>query len=195
MASEDTRTRILEHGSILVQRDGVASVRIADVAAAAGVSRQAVYLHFPSRAELLTEILRHLDLTAPSAKAIRAAMTVEPAAAALPAFVRAYYRYLPDRYPLLAAVQAAAHTDEAAQAAWRGRKHAMRGMLEAIVRRVSDAGQLRDGWTVERATDWIVVRLHPTLWHELVHDLGWSTRAVVEQLLRDVHQLVLSPRG
>lgn len=193
VATEDTRTRILEHGAVLVQRDGVAAVRIADVAAAAGVSRQAVYLHFPTRAELLTEILRHLDLTSPAAQAIRAAMTAEPVDAALPALVRAYARYVPDRYPLIAAVEAAALTDGAAKIAWQARLRTSRDMLEVVMRRLADAGRLRPSWSAGRAAEWLVGRMYPSAWNHLVRELGWSTRGVAEQLLADFEAIVLRP--
>jgi AcrR family transcriptional regulator len=186
----DTAARILEHGAVLVLRDGVAAVRIADVAHAAGVSRQAVYLHFPTRAELLTEILRHLDLTTPSAKAIRAAMHVEPIEEALPAFVRAFARYVIERYPLIAAVEAAALVDDAARVASKARLATARDMLEVVTRRLVDAGRIDPSWTARRAADWLLARMYPACWMMLVNDLGWSTAAVAEQVLADFAAVV-----
>ena len=61
MSSENpsTRTRILDTAWRLLE-DG-APVRMSDIAKAVGISRQALYLHFPSRAELLIAVTRHLD--------------------------------------------------------------------------------------------------------------------------------------
>jgi len=36
-------------------------VTMADIAKAAGISRQALYLHFPTRVDLLVAMTRHLD--------------------------------------------------------------------------------------------------------------------------------------
>ncbi|MEO1505580.1 MAG: helix-turn-helix domain-containing protein, partial [Pseudomonadota bacterium] len=59
-AESDTRTRILQAAWRLLE-EGAAGVRMSDIAKAAGVSRQAVYLHFPTRAKLLIDTTRYVD--------------------------------------------------------------------------------------------------------------------------------------
>ena len=56
-----TRTRILEATLKLLEDGEGSKVRMSDIAKAANVSRQAVYLHFPGRADLLTETTRYVD--------------------------------------------------------------------------------------------------------------------------------------
>ena len=56
----NTKSRILEVTWRLLE-SGNKAIRMADIAKAAGVSRQALYLHFPSRAELLVATTRHID--------------------------------------------------------------------------------------------------------------------------------------
>ena len=60
-ATADTRTRILNACHTLLVSDTGASTRMSDIAKAAGLSRQAVYLHFKTRAELLIALTRHID--------------------------------------------------------------------------------------------------------------------------------------
>ena len=62
MSSENqtTRLRILTATLDLLQ-GGSKSVRMSDIARTAGISRQALYLHFSTRAELLIAAARHLD--------------------------------------------------------------------------------------------------------------------------------------
>jgi AcrR family transcriptional regulator len=55
-----TRLRLLEVTRRLVAERG-AGIAMADVARAAGVSRQAVYLHFTSRASLFVAVVRQMD--------------------------------------------------------------------------------------------------------------------------------------
>ena len=50
----DTRTKILQATRQLMEERRGLGVRMSDIAKAAGVSRQAVYLHFDSRIELLS---------------------------------------------------------------------------------------------------------------------------------------------
>ena len=58
--SSDTRVRILNcTWNLLESRDK--KVRMSDIAKAVGISRQALYLHFPTRAELLISTTRHID--------------------------------------------------------------------------------------------------------------------------------------
>jgi AcrR family transcriptional regulator len=193
MARDETRERILKHGARLIQSDGVAAVRIADVADGAGVSRQSVYLHFANRAGLLTEIARHIDLTSPQAQLIRAAMTVEPVDAALSTFVRAYFSYLPTVLPVISALEAAAVTDEAARIAWTSRKQTVHDMLGVIVRRLHDAGRLKPAWSIARATDWAFLFLHPAAWTELVEERGWSARSYTEHAIEQVQSALCLP--
>ena len=58
--SNDTKTRILETAWTLVNERGI-GVGVGEIAAAAGVSRQLVYVHFTSRAGLLVAMARHQD--------------------------------------------------------------------------------------------------------------------------------------
>ncbi len=60
-ASADTRVRILETTVRMLEESGGRGVRMGDIAGEAGVSRQAVYLHFASRADLLVAATRYLD--------------------------------------------------------------------------------------------------------------------------------------
>ena len=56
-----TRTRILEAALALIVRRGGADVTMAEIAGAARVSRQTVYLHFADRADLLIALARFAD--------------------------------------------------------------------------------------------------------------------------------------
>lgn len=63
MSSEDleTRTQILVATVGMLESMGGRGVRMGDIAKAAGISRQAVYLHFTSRTELLVAATKYLD--------------------------------------------------------------------------------------------------------------------------------------
>ena len=55
-----TRSRILEAALDLMRR-GTAAANLVQIAKAAGLSRQAVYLHFQDRADLYTALVRYVD--------------------------------------------------------------------------------------------------------------------------------------
>jgi AcrR family transcriptional regulator len=56
----ETRTQILEAARALFEELGYYGAGLEAVAKKAGVSRQAIYLHFPSKAELLTALHLHV---------------------------------------------------------------------------------------------------------------------------------------
>jgi AcrR family transcriptional regulator len=59
----ETRTQILEAARTMFEELGYHGAGLAAVAKTAGVSRQAIYLHFPSKAELLTALHLHIFAT------------------------------------------------------------------------------------------------------------------------------------
>jgi AcrR family transcriptional regulator len=58
-----TRTQILEAARALFEERGYYGAGLEAVAKRAGVSRQAIYLHFPSKVELLTALHLHIFAT------------------------------------------------------------------------------------------------------------------------------------
>lgn len=58
-----TRTQILDAARAMFEKHGYYGTGLAAVAKKAGVSRQAIYLHFPSRADLLTALHLHIFVT------------------------------------------------------------------------------------------------------------------------------------
>ncbi len=58
-----TRTQILEAARAVFEERGYYDAGLGAVAKEAGVSRQAIYLHFPSKAELLTALHLHIFAT------------------------------------------------------------------------------------------------------------------------------------
>ena len=57
--NESTRTRILEAALDILRRDGPSKASMEDIARRAGLSRQALYLHFSSKDELTYQAARH----------------------------------------------------------------------------------------------------------------------------------------
>ena len=56
----ETRSRILQQATRLCARRGFARTRTIDVARAAGVSHGSVFVHFPSRADLMTAVVAEM---------------------------------------------------------------------------------------------------------------------------------------
>lgn len=55
---EDTRQRVFEAALLIFRRDGIVSARIQDITQEAGVSHGTFYFHFPTKDDVLLELLR-----------------------------------------------------------------------------------------------------------------------------------------
>ena len=58
---EETRRRLFEAALEVFRRDGVAGCRIDDIVRAAGVSRGSFYFHFPTKDDVLFELMRDTE--------------------------------------------------------------------------------------------------------------------------------------
>ncbi|HCQ65988.1 MAG TPA: TetR/AcrR family transcriptional regulator [Rhodobacteraceae bacterium] len=168
-----TRTRILDATWTLLETGG-SKVRMSDIAKAAGISRQAVYLHFPSRAELLVATTRHID----AAKDIDARLAGSRSATSGPErlarFIDAWGTYIPEIHGVGRALMAMQDSDEEARKAWAGRMEALRQGCAAAVAAIVADGALRPELTESRATDTLWMLLSARNWEQLTQEAGWS---------------------
>jgi AcrR family transcriptional regulator len=174
--SEATRTAILDAAWKLRSERGRLDVSQSEIAAAAGVSRQTVYMAFGNRAGLLTEMTRNKDTKSdhvPRMRAVRTAATVSRAD--FEAYVNTYLDYLPLIYPVAILLDAASLTDEEAAAAWDDRmKGAVLAGIKQMFVHLGRDGHLAPGWTPAAAAELVWSLLHPTCWRLLVVGCGWS---------------------
>lgn len=176
-----TRVRILEAALASLTEGAEDALNVSAVARRAGVSRQAVYLHFPNRGALGVAAARFLDeredvdaATAP----IAAATTPE---ATLDAYADFLGAYNPRIAPFVRAAYRLRHLAEIEEM-WQDRLEARRLGAAAIAKRIRDAGRLAQPFTVTTAGDWLAAMGSVLLWEELTRDLGWSTRRYVSHL-------------
>ena len=192
--SRDTRARILDTAWGLVRERGVGAVTLADIAAATGVSRQLLYVHFENRAGLLVAMARRHDVR--SGFAARAAEAGSlPPVAALERLLRLWFAYLPEILPVARALEAAAVNGDEGGVAWRDRMGDLREMFAAAVARIEGEGRLAEGWTVPAATDWVWARAQPATFSHLVGDRGWPPGDYTERAVRSVLSEVVGPQG
>jgi len=130
---------------------------MAEVAAGAGLSRQAVYLHFPDRAALLATLREDLDL--PDGLEV-----VEQAPSARAALTSVLTR-LAETYARIWPVLRAAGTSQT-----QGRLP----LCQALVARFRAEGALAPHLSPAAAADILYSLTSPALWHELTQGRGWD---------------------
>lgn len=193
VSERGTRSRILEAAWLLVgERGTTGAVTVADIAAAAGVSRQLVYFHFENRAGLLVAMARHHDARS-GFRDRAAAFRTLPAVEGLEELLRAWCDYVPELMPVARALEAAAITGDEGAAAWKDRMGDLREAFCIAVERVEREGRLAKGWTVQSATDWIWARSHLTNWQHLVGERGWPPDVYKERTTRSILAELLVP--
>lgn len=168
------------------------TVRMTDIAKAAGISRQAVYLHFPTRAELLIALTRWMDEENNVDDRLadsRAAQGEER----LRAYVAAWTGYIPMIYGVGKALMAMYDSDPEARAAWNDRMAAMRHGCTAAVQALATSGHLRDDLDETRATDLLWSLLSVRMWEHLRQDCGWSQETYVTEIQRLSHAALIAP--
>src|SRR5687768_18337288 len=116
MSSTTTREQLLETAWRLFQSDPAAA-SMGRIAAEAGVSRQALYLHFQSRAGLLLALVRWVDEREQIGARFAEASQSSSPREVLEADVRVWLDYLPRLHPVPIFL-AGSSSDAEAQAAW-----------------------------------------------------------------------------
>lgn len=106
---------------------------MSDIARQAGISRQALYLHFPTRAELLVATARHLDDVKKVDERLAASRSATTGMERLDAFIEAWGNYIPEIYGVGKAFIAMQDQDEAAATTWSDRMQAVREGCKAAV--------------------------------------------------------------
>jgi AcrR family transcriptional regulator len=185
----NTKTRILEVTWRLLE-SGNKAIRMADIAKAAGVSRQALYLHFPSRAELLVATTRHIDTVKNVDARLARSRSASSGVERLHAFVDAWGGYIPQIHGISVALRAMRDTDKEAAAAWEDRMQAVRQGCESAVRAILEDGYLKEGITEITGVDLLWTLLSVENWERLVLECGWS-QSDYEQTLKKIAEVSL----
>jgi AcrR family transcriptional regulator len=179
----DTRRRILLATWEVIEEIG-ADIRISDVAERAGVSRQAIYLHFGDRAGLLLALVAFMPETLGFQKLLAHVFAAESGVEMLRRTVELHSTYSAKIDSVARVLEAAQFQDAALGAAWRDRMKRSRAAHRAIIERIAAEGRLAEGWTVDDAADLFYTVTMQGPWRELTGELGWSSEQYSERMTR-----------
>ncbi len=190
-----TRERILAAAHALLVETGDPTTSMAAIGKRAGVSRQAVYLHFESRTELLLALVRWIDESRGLGERLREAGAVADPAARAESIARASARYEAEIREAALALEVARHGDAAAAAAWEDRMSGRRRHWTGVFRELAAAGRLRQEWTPERAGEAYWSLTLPGVYRALVEGCGWSEAAYEEWAVELLRRLFVVPES
>jgi AcrR family transcriptional regulator len=194
-ANSETRIRILKSAWKLLEAETASEVRMSDIAKAAGISRQAVYLHFPNRADLLIAATRYIDEVKNVDARLAASRAAPSGVERLDAFVEAWGNYIPQIHGVAKALISMQDKDREARLAWNDRLQAIRDGCEAAVGALERDGQLSRELSPVHATDLLWTLLSVENWQHLTRDCGWSRQAYVDAMKSLARRAIVATDG
>jgi AcrR family transcriptional regulator len=180
--NSETRFRILQAALDLLEAEQSSGVRMTDIARQAGISRQAVYLHFTTRTELLIAATHFLDSLHSTDERLAASRSAETGIERLEAYIDAWGSYIPEIHGIAKALLAMSDTDDAAAEAWNGRMQAMREGCQAAIKALHRDGMLNSDYSQKMATDLLWTMLSIRNWEQLTIQCGWSKKKYISEL-------------
>jgi AcrR family transcriptional regulator len=177
--SQETRATILEAAWNLMAEQRRLDAGMAEIAAAAGVTRQTLFLAFGNRAGVLVAMARHQDTRGDQVQRMRQIAATGADVAALHAFVDAWLEYLPIVYPVAIQLETGSLSDADANAAWQDRifSQGVRMGLDRILGQIVAGSGPNTGQDASQLADLCLTLLVPSAWRYLVVERGWTAEA------------------
>jgi AcrR family transcriptional regulator len=190
-----TRSALLTAARALLEDEGFEALTMGAVAERAGVTRRSVYLHFPSRADLVGALFDHVADEEGLDASLAPVWAAPDAADALREWARHVARY----HPRLLAVDRAVervHRSDPDAAAHRARVHAAKlGNCRRLARRVAADGRLAPPWTVPTAADALFALTTSDVVEGLIVERRWSRARFAERFALVLTATFLAPEG
>ena len=196
--ARQTRRKILTAAHEEFLERGYHGATIASIARRAGVANQTVYFVFHTKAELVSAVIDNAVLgpdepTLPERSTWWTAMQAAPTArTALESFIRGAAPLLERAAPVSEIMRAAALTDDEVMAVYRYHDDLQTTGYRQVIDLLAAKGELRDGLTVETATDVLLTLCGDALWVQLRVERRWPFDRVVDWLVGIVPDSILA---
>ncbi len=189
--SSQTKNRILQAAKHLLEIGQGAGVRMSDIAKRAKISRQALYLHFASRTDLLIATTLYVDELRGAQDMLAPSRAATSGVDRLDAYIVAWCNYIPEIYCVAGPLMAMQDTDKEANAAWWQRMQDMREGCEAAILALQRDGQLNPAFLPEQAIDLLWTLLSVRNWRQLTKTCDWSQAVYVQQMQQTAKKLFI----
>jgi AcrR family transcriptional regulator len=165
-----TRERILLCSRELVEQSDGAAPNMTAIAAAVGISRQALYLHFPDRVALLLALVEYVDEREDLQVGIDAINAAPDAVGKLRAFIEMQAWRNPRIATLGRALDHARRSDPSSARAWRDRADRRLAALTQMTEQLRAEGRLHPSWGVTEGALLLSELTSFRVWDDLVID-------------------------
>ena len=189
MRKGSTRAAILDTALELL--DAGARLTYEAVARTAGVSRQTVYAHFPTRAELLVAAVERAREVAGLDTAIESVYQAPTGRAALEALLAVHVSFVPPLMRAHVAVEQERARDPLIDAAFARRSGGRRHLAQLVTTRLHAEGDLAPPWTVATASELITTLTSGSTTAQLLREMGWTSTELHDRLLMILERSLL----
>jgi AcrR family transcriptional regulator len=180
--SRRSRAALLDATRELISEGGFDTLTMAAVAERAGVSRRSVYLHFATRAELVTALFSRLGETEDIGASLQRVWDSPDPVTALAEWGRHLARIHPKILPVMQAAERARHVDADAADLWQTAQDRWLLGARRLAAWLAQEERLAHPWTVTTAADMIWSLMSPDLLDRLLRGRRWSPRRIGDHL-------------
>jgi AcrR family transcriptional regulator len=177
-----TKIRILLAAAELLAASPGMPIAIGQIAERAGISRQALYLHFADRAKLFIELTRWIDQRYRTPLRQEQVDRAATALLALEESVRLQAFLKPRLRGIANALDALRRSDDAAAAAWNERETERLKRCRTLVERLADEGRLAKSLDAETASKLMWAVTSQRMWEDLVVDQHFTAPQYVAHI-------------
>jgi AcrR family transcriptional regulator len=179
--SRRTRDAVLAATRSILESEGFEALTMAAVAARAGISRQAVYLHFRSRSDLVTALFGHMAQQEGLQQSLDPVHNAPDAVTALREWARHLATYHPRLMGVDRAIDRVRHADADAARYRETINTKQMANCRALAQRLADEQRLAEPWTVDTAADMLWALIATDLFERLL-TRGWTAEVTTEHL-------------
>ena len=180
----DTRTKILMATWELMEKSGGKNVHMSHIAKAVGISRQAVYLHFASRNELMIATMEYVDEVKGLNERLEQLHAVSDSVELLQKSIAVWGNYIPEIYGLAKGLLSTKDTDEAAAAAWNNSMQCLADACRVAIQALHDEQRLAWSGSIDEGVQMLFAMLSIQTWEQLTIEFGWPQATYLDHIMK-----------
>lgn len=189
-----TVERILDATWKLLEAGGDEAATMSAVAREVGISRQAVYFHFPDRSSLLVALARHVDDHRDLEQWVARIETASGGVERLRVLARMQAARNPQIAPVARAIDGARHRDPAAAAAWRDQTEDRKRGCDALITPALLAdGLVHKSWSRDMITTLVWELSSFRVWDDVVNEAALPAEQYVDLVVAAVTGAITQP--
>lgn len=177
-----TRSKIIRACWDLMVDNVGQGVTLSQIAKAAGISRQALYLHFKSRADLLIATTREMDDALGIAERLRPYREATDGLEKMKEFIAFWAGWMEEVQGVARALIAMKPSDTEANAAWTERMENIPIQFKIVTDLLAEEGRLTPDLTPGEAAELMATTMSFHGWDTLRREVGWSQSQYIDHM-------------